>query len=151
MSRMQRRPPFRILCYTTAPRRITCTHTYTLYIYMYVHILCIHTCPRAPHGLSSADLTKTYRCRAIRRERPTSRQRTYLPANFAGRSSPSSSCYLPENTTLVHAARNLAERILGCFYGRVSMFPKNFSYKYDHVARRTKAEEKNFRCDLRRI
>lgn len=35
---------------------------------MYIHIY-----PCAPHGLSPADLTETYRCRAIRRERPTSR------------------------------------------------------------------------------
>jgi len=35
---------------------------------VYVHVRRTH---RAHHGLSPADLTETYRCRAIRRERPT--------------------------------------------------------------------------------
>lgn len=128
-----------LMLYDRAARRVTYTYVHIIHMYirMYTYIIRIYAyIPRASHGLSSADLTETYRCRTIRRERPTSapaKPRVYPRTLPEDRRRVPAVTYRKIRRWYTRLAKP-AEQILGCPYERVRMFPENFSYKYNHVA-----------------
>lgn len=155
---MQRRPPFRILCYTTAPRRVT--HIYVHIIHMYVYIICIHV---------YIYIFLSPRRRAARIIPRWPNWNLSLPcdkkgaANFALANPSTRELYrkivaesqlLPTRKYGVGTTRrNPAERISGCPQDGPAPLcaPENFSYKYKRAATPTDAVRGTSDCDLKGI